>query len=225
MFSLSTGKVLSTKFSPNKWNTSLSLPQGKPTFFTFAIPMDHVGSMLGVHARYQGGVAGEILICLQKDFGPTFYKRNYNDNYGSMNCSGQISSISQYSRISSIYVPFPGTGKWYVSLYAPSNGPYHTDNIVFYAEIQACSNDCNGHGACEIHTKADIVYGLCSCDAGYKGWSCDEDKDVDLAQVLLLTLSSLVFLVDAVIAMRKKMYPETLVYLFLLIMSTVSIDY
>lgn len=218
MSSTTTGKVLNVKFTTNTANNSISFPGGKPIFYSLNVSPFHVGSMLSVHFTFIRGTYAKTLICLQKDFPPI-----YDDRY-SMNCSGQVSSVSNNNRVSSILVPFPDEGTWYISLYTKS---YQEDmtSIGFYAEMQACSSDCNNQGTCNIHTKPGVVFGQCSCDAGYKGWACDQDNDVDLLRVLLLTLSNVAFLIDAQIAVRKQLYPETLVYLFLLVISTVSISY
>lgn len=112
-------------------------------------------------------------------------------------------------------------------------------DIVFSVNSSPClGGGCSDYGKCYHYMSGGFVYSTCICWKGYSGryfiplillenqlnlfilvlgWDCSDASSVPsswllLLQTLCLTLSNLMFLVSVVFAIRRKHYPQAMVY-------------
>lgn len=126
-------------------------------------------------------------------------------------------------------IPFPKAVTWYLSLQSICNNSVVCSNVSAVvsvsASVSACVDDCGPYGDCRLLRTQSYLYAACVCKAGWLGWSCSDGSSAlsfsrQLAAVLLLTLSNLLFLPPIVVALYRGYHAEATVYLFTMFFST-----
>lgn len=143
-----------------------------------------------------------------------------------------------------IHAPFPEPGVWYLSLRAflsPTNctclnctanctececlTPVSGSVEISVASSPCIEGNCGTHGRCTHYMSGGFVFSACYCAQDYRGLDCSDDQYVQddstvLVGLLMLTLSNLVFMGSVYFALRRKYYPEALVYFSVMFFST-----
>ena len=129
------------------------------------------------------------------------------------------------------HIPFPLSGTWWLSIGLECNSSVCKDVVQVVhlrVSITTCIDDCNAvknQGSCSIFSTDGILFGACVCKVDWIGLSCNDGRfaksfDTQLLHTLLLTLSNLMFISCAVLAIYRKLYTEALVYFFVTFMSS-----
>ncbi|KAI0237274.1 Post-GPI attachment to proteins factor 6 [Lamellibrachia satsuma] len=133
-----------------------------------------------------------------------------------------------------LFVPYPEPGVWYISTIVRCYNTttltrepcIHLVPVLFHVKVVPCiEGECNDNGLC-WHVVRDLFpLSVCKCWAGYRGYSCldDREADSDLSQfveVLLLTLSNLAFLPAVGVALYKQCHCAAVIYAFTMFFST-----
>lgn len=146
-----------------------------------------------------------------------------------------------------VHLPYPEPGVWYLSLQAfinPANCSCLQTNCTKEnctacpclkpasgaAEISVASSpciegNCGPHGRCVHYMSGGFVFSACHCARDRRGLDCSDARWVQsdstvLFGLLTLTLSNLVFAGSVYFALRRKYYPEALVYFSVMFFST-----
>ncbi|KAB5523190.1 hypothetical protein PHYPO_G00149690 [Pangasianodon hypophthalmus] len=126
-------------------------------------------------------------------------------------------------------IPFPQAATWYLSLQSICNNSVVCRNVSAVvsvsASVSACVDDCGLYGDCRLMRTQSYLYAACVCKTGWLGWSCSDGSSAlsfsrQLAAVLLLTLSNLLFIPPIAVALYRGYHPEATVYLFTMFFST-----
>jgi len=130
-------------------------------------------------------------------------------------------------------IPYPISGPWLLDIQLECLGDTATCNNItqeFQASITvgSCIKDCekkSGQGSCGLYRYDDVLLNACRCKVGWQGIACTDGSEAlsywaQLEQTLLLTLSNVLFLVCAAVAVYRWYYTEALVYFFVAFMST-----
>ncbi|XP_059147623.1 transmembrane protein 8B-like isoform X2 [Physella acuta] len=133
------------------------------------------------------------------------------------------------------YVPYPSTGVWHIILQATCTDkasektvPCPKLNVNMSLQLQRCyENGCDDKGTCKISGAYSdlVVYSVCYCDGGYRGYACTDDSKSDsvgtqLAAAYLLTVSNLAFLPAIIISIKRRFLVEAFVYTYTMFFST-----
>uniref|UniRef100_A0A6A7G2I8 Transmembrane protein 8B n=1 Tax=Hirondellea gigas TaxID=1518452 RepID=A0A6A7G2I8_9CRUS len=167
--------------------------------------------------------------------------------------SGSGSSLDNVA--AAVLIPYPDPGPWYLSIAAAcyrhvnttdtSNNNNSSSNAtvseqvveevscnvlevtaIFSVSSASCIHGkCGKYGSCYQLIYDGYIFSTCVCDAGYRGWACNDGSEatadwVLLLATLLLTLSNLAFLPAVVLAILRRHYTEALVYTFTMMFST-----
>ncbi|XP_060754563.1 post-GPI attachment to proteins factor 6 [Neoarius graeffei] len=126
-------------------------------------------------------------------------------------------------------IPFPKAATWYLSLQSICNSSVVCSNssavVGVAVSVNACIDDCGPYGDCRLLRTQSYLYTACVCKTGWLGWSCSDGSSAlsfsrQLAAVLLLTLSNLLFIPPIVVALYRGYHTEATVYLFTMFFST-----
>ena len=131
----------------------------------------------------------------------------------------------------SFYMPYPTAGNWKLELFSiecddTSDSNHSTLNLTLTDCVNSCGME-KKQGACvTYYTAGNFIMSSCICKAGYVGISCSNDENVmpnslQLAEVLLLTLSNLFFLPAVVLGIYRRFWQETVIYTIAMILSTI----
>ncbi|XP_043483098.1 post-GPI attachment to proteins factor 6-like isoform X3 [Leptopilina heterotoma] len=222
-----------------EWLTSwIILTDDYPVITQFDIlPNVDIGGILviNIHLEVEKLVTEqsiEVIICIRQGRKPMRVK-------GKITCDEKklMLNLSSYGKHNdSIMIPYPMPDTWYIAFQAKcsSNGqPVRCEmeqilvclNVKTTQCVPVDNHPCGEHGVCQETYKDLLAYASCSCFGGYKGWGCTDATDVSfessvLLMTLLLTLSNAFFLPAIVLAIKRKLYTEGLVYLFTMMFST-----
>ncbi|KAH9489822.1 hypothetical protein Btru_036270, partial [Bulinus truncatus] len=155
-------------------------------------------------------------------------------------CGGAYANITSRkdSNKSSVYVPYPQSGLWFISLrsqcYQRNENTskvipvvcteYPVANLTVH--LSPClDGGCGSYGTCKLYFGADLLYSACNCFSGWRGYGCNDGSRADSpstekVSVYLLTLSNLGFLPGIAVAIYRKFYVEALVYSYNMFFST-----
>ena len=140
-------------------------------------------------------------------------------------------------------IPFPEPGTWYLGLQVRCVDPDTRVQVQCWGNlrfanlmanlnlhIQPCgyrpsSRICGEFGVCVRSHKGVNMVTSCRCSAGYRGWTCDNSEEAEghlklISDTLLLTLSNLFFLPAVILAIRYRLYTESLIYTATMFFST-----
>ncbi|XP_030382458.1 uncharacterized protein LOC115629975 isoform X2 [Scaptodrosophila lebanonensis] len=98
-------------------------------------------------------------------------------------------------------------------------------SVFFSISSSSCvAGGCGRFGRCYHYMSGGFVFSTCICANGYRGWDCSEDSQVPPSaliwlQLLLLTLSNLLFIPSIYIAVRRSYYTEAIIYFFSMVFS------
>lgn len=96
-------------------------------------------------------------------------------------CLHQIKVNSSHSPGASIRIPYPRSGRWYISFrsecyqvvgsdgsqFISTECKYNMTKIIFTVRSYACSDkDCGRHGKCHLITRDGLTLSMCSCTSG-----------------------------------------------------------
>ncbi|GIY37330.1 post-GPI attachment to proteins factor 6 [Caerostris extrusa] len=79
------------------------------------------------------------------------------------------------------------------------------------------SGHCGKYGTCFQYVSGGLIFSTCNCIAGWKGWGCTDGSTARpeselMLDVLLLTLSNLLFLPAVILSAYRKYFTEAFVY-------------
>ena len=131
----------------------------------------------------------------------------------------------------SFYMPHPVSGNWKLDLFSiecdnASESNHSTLNLTLTDCVNACGKE-KKQGACNTYyTAGNFIMSSCICKAGYVGISCSNDENamsnsLQLVQVMLLTLSNLFFLPAIFIALYRRFWQETVIYIIAMSVSSI----
>ncbi|KAJ9580903.1 hypothetical protein L9F63_023918, partial [Diploptera punctata] len=160
-------------------------------------------------------------------------------NNGDIECPSElmlnISSESLANVDATKLVPYPEPDMWFIAfqakcLYNSSIVPCLVQEVMVSLDIrtQPCvfaGEPCGMKGICQETHKGLHFFTSCTCLGGYKGWGCTDSSEATpegllLLTTLLLTLSNIFFLPAVLIALRRHLITEALVYLATMVFST-----
>lgn len=146
-----------------------------------------------------------------------------------------ISSENVESMDATKLIPFPEPDIWFIAFQAKCfmNGterPCLTNELMVSLNIrtQPCvftGHPCGVKGVCQESHKGLHFFTSCACLGGYEGWGCTDSRNATpesllLLTTLLLTLSNVFFLPAVLLALRRNLLTEALVYLATMVFST-----
>lgn len=129
------------------------------------------------------------------------------------------------------YMPQPMAGNWKLDLFSiecdnTSTVNQSTLNLTLTDCVNECGKDTK-QGACNTYYTADnFIMSSCKCKAGYQGVSCANGESamsnsLQLVQMMLLTLSNLFFLPAIFIALYRRFWQETVIYIIAMSVSSI----
>ncbi|XP_055926522.1 transmembrane protein 8B-like isoform X1 [Argiope bruennichi] len=140
-------------------------------------------------------------------------------------------TTSWENRLSTLFVPYPEAGIWYFRLKARCYASNFTNSSIHFIPCElpetpvflrirstpCVSGHCGKYGTCYQYVSGGLIFSTCNCIAGWKGWGCTDNStartDSELMlDVLLLTLSNLLFIPAIVLSAYRKYYTEAFVY-------------
>ncbi|XP_053394085.1 post-GPI attachment to proteins factor 6-like [Mercenaria mercenaria] len=179
----------------------------------------------------------KVDICLHRDVVPVnvdilHCENGYQGNVSSRAPEGQGSH--------KVVVPYPQAGIWVLAMMMQCFKPPKNNNsdIVFMpcgavtAELNvtiatdACvEGECSNHGRCINYLNGQVLCTTCRCNSGWRGYDCSDGSEVkdeseQLIELLLLTISNIVFIPAIILALYRKHYAEALVYTYTMVFST-----
>nr|XP_046479963.1 post-GPI attachment to proteins factor 6-like isoform X1 [Neodiprion pinetum] len=144
-----------------------------------------------------------------------------------------------------VHIPFPEPGLWYLSLRAflrsmnctcpetcqenstmcPCLIPASGTVEMSVASSPCIEGNCGMHGRCIHYMNGGFVFSGCHCLRDYRGFDCTDDQYVQndssvLIDLLMLTLSNLVFVGSIYFALHRAYYAEALIYFAVMFFST-----
>ncbi|XP_042898930.1 transmembrane protein 8B [Parasteatoda tepidariorum] len=163
------------------------------------------------------------------------------DPEGNELCDGKSMTVNTSSweqRFSTVFIPFPEAGIWYYRLKAEcytaslsniSYVPCESSKIPIYLRIRSAPcilGNCGKYGTCYQYVSGGLIFSTCTCIAGYKGWGCTDNSTARsdaqlLTDVLLLTLSNMLFIPAVILSIYRKYYTEAFIYFATMISSAV----
>ncbi|KAG8178508.1 hypothetical protein JTE90_005403 [Oedothorax gibbosus] len=152
-----------------------------------------------------------------------------NDCSNGMYLSANTSSWE--NRLSTLFVPYPEAGTWFLRLNAQcyESNDTNTSMVFIPCELSktpvflrirstpCVSGHCGKYGTCYQYVSGGLIFSTCNCIAGWKGWGCTDNKTAKtdgelMLDVLLLTLSNLLFIPAIILSAYKKYFTEAFIY-------------
>ncbi|XP_068218085.1 transmembrane protein 8B-like isoform X2 [Palaemon carinicauda] len=146
-----------------------------------------------------------------------------------------ITSFSSKTVEDFILIPFPEPDIWYLALqticfYRGVKAPCIIDQAMVSVDIrtQPCvyagEQPCGEHGLCQETHRGMFFFTSCVCKAGWEGWGCENGGDAKgwtmvLTGLCLLTVSNIFFLPPAIIALRRRLFSQALLFIATMIAS------
>ncbi|XP_069945132.1 post-GPI attachment to proteins factor 6-like isoform X1 [Cherax quadricarinatus] len=218
---------------PEWYSTWLSVQRGLPVFtYLTLLPFTDIGGTLSVNILMDELLMNAtrqlitIVGCVSKGRPPEV--RN-----GSLICEEQqltlnITSSSRATVEDFILIPFPEPDIWFLALqsicyYNGQKTPCIVDQVMVSIDIrtQPCvftgENPCGSHGLCQETHRGMFFFTSCVCSAGWQGWGCEDGEaaqgwDTVITGLCLLTLSNIFFLPPTIIAARRHLYSQALLF-------------
>ncbi|GLH12908.1 Uncharacterized protein GBIM_17566 [Gryllus bimaculatus] len=146
-----------------------------------------------------------------------------------------ISTATPESVDATKLIPYPEPDMWFIAFQAKcyANGterPCLMNEVTVSLNIrtQPCvfsGHPCGQKGVCQESHKGLHFFTSCACLGGYEGWGCTDGRNATpesllLLTTLLLTLSNVFFLPAVLLALRRNLLTEALVYLATMVFST-----
>ncbi|XP_052776198.1 transmembrane protein 8B-like [Mya arenaria] len=221
----------------NGVNISLSDDKTHIVPFIVSDGQDNGGS-LEVRAGIQNVVSlqenylhAQVNICVQREVLP------YQE--GASKCSDGFHSnmTSQGEDQVKVIVPYPQAGHWFVGVkmncYRVLNdsdtevmpcGQLSAQVNVSVMTDACVGGGCSQNGRCINYLNGHVLYTTCRCVEGWRGFDCSDGSDLEsdsyqLQELLLLTLSNLVFIPAIVLASYRRYYVEALVFAYNMVFS------
>lgn len=146
-----------------------------------------------------------------------------------------ITSFSSKTVEDFILIPFPEPDIWFLALqtvcfYRGIRTPCIIDQAMVSVDIrtQPCvyagEQPCGEHGLCQETHRGMFFFTSCVCKAGWEGWGCENGGDAKgwttvLTGVCFLTVSNIFFLPPAIIAVRRRLFSQALLFIATMIAS------
>ncbi|GFY80087.1 transmembrane protein 8B [Trichonephila inaurata madagascariensis] len=134
-------------------------------------------------------------------------------------------------RLSTLFVPYPEAGVWYFRLKAQCYDSNHTNTSLHIIPCElpktpvflrirstpCVSGHCGKYGTCYQYVSGGLIFSTCNCIAGWKGWGCTDNSTARtnselMLDVLLLTLSNLLFIPAVVLSAYRRYFTEAFIY-------------
>ncbi|XP_054708234.1 post-GPI attachment to proteins factor 6-like [Uloborus diversus] len=150
-----------------------------------------------------------------------------------------VNTSSWEHRFSNIFVPYPEAGTWYLRLKTfcysiePGNSSISpaicdlpkTSVFLRIRSTPCILGHCGSYGTCYQYVSGGLIFSTCNCIAGWKGWGCTDNSSARsdgelILDVLLLTLSNLLFLPAIVLSIYRKYFTEAFVYFATMVSSS-----
>jgi hypothetical protein len=144
-------------------------------------------------------------------------------------------SVNIYSEL---LLPYPQYGQWSLQILVLCrssndsvlcNGFIPSNKVLLkvraYTGQCHVLSDCGEYGSCQMIMSHSLVLSACKCPTGYAGFGCTQmthlpSSYAPLRDILLLTLSNIVFVIAFGIALYHKLIFPAIVYLYVLIFSS-----
>ncbi|XP_046406052.1 post-GPI attachment to proteins factor 6 isoform X2 [Ischnura elegans] len=153
-------------------------------------------------------------------------------NNGSILCSSELKMTVMSANVNSseakTLIPYPEPGTWFFAFHLScmTDGftvPCDLADVLLKLDVRLhrCVfpiDSCGSYGICRETHKGLHHFTSCFCLGGYNGWGCTDGQNAIhhstlLLNTLLLTLSNVFFIPAIVLAIRRSMISEALVYL------------
>ncbi|XP_066997236.1 post-GPI attachment to proteins factor 6 isoform X2 [Anabrus simplex] len=146
-----------------------------------------------------------------------------------------VSSKNSTTMDATKLIPYPEPDMWFIAFQAKcyANGsakPCMVNEVMVSLNIrtQPClfaGEPCGLKGVCQESHKGLHFFTSCACLGGYQGWGCTDGSSATpegllLLTTLLLTLSNVFFLPAVLLALRRNLLTEALVYMATMVFST-----
>ncbi|XP_063843787.1 uncharacterized protein LOC135090714 isoform X1 [Scylla paramamosain] len=227
---------------PEWYSTWLSVQRNLPVFTHLTLlPFTDIGGTLNINILMDELLMNAthqlitVIGCVRKGRPPEL--KNH-----TLLCEGDsltlnISSASRSTIEDLILIPFPEPDIWFLALQLVCyyNG-YESPCIIEQAMVsldvrtQPCvfagESPCGPHGLCQETHRGMFFFTSCMCTEGWQGWGC-EDGDAArgwstvLTGVCLLTLSNVFFLPPTIMALRRCLYSQALLFSATMVASVV----
>ncbi|KAL3868998.1 hypothetical protein ACJMK2_041736 [Sinanodonta woodiana] len=223
----------------------LTLKENETRVLPFEIkPELDTGGTLGVQVAIKEVTSLEqsdpkvtILACLLRDRIPVYREGEF--------CIGNGTSFeleSQGSQSSQVYLPYPEPGVWFISMVMKCKAdnsskankssafqPCNQTSMVVLAQVMSepcMDGKCTDHGKCSVYLHGQVAYSSCQCEAGWRGYACTDGShavsiDVQLQELLFLTLSNIFFLPPIILAIYRQHFLEAFVYAYTMVFSAI----
>ncbi|ROT80497.1 transmembrane protein 8B isoform X2 [Penaeus vannamei] len=139
-----------------------------------------------------------------------------------------ITSFSASTVTDFILIPFPEPDTWFLALqticyYKGVKAPCKINQVMVSVDIrtQPCvftgEQPCGGHGLCQETHRGMFFFTSCICTAGWEGWGCEDGAayqgwNAFLTGLCLLTVSNVFFIPPTIIAIRRRLYAQALLF-------------
>ncbi|OQV23227.1 Transmembrane protein 8B [Hypsibius exemplaris] len=233
MARLDVGPAFTSSFGLNKYEwpstESLFLPTAvySDTILKFDVtPYKDTGGTLSVSLNLTGSALPDlrnftVVACLNTGQGSRFNILS--------TCRGPLLVVNDTHLYEEVVLPYPEVGTYYFNLQGiplVGGGTPTSDFPLIYVPVhvavrldQCMKGTCGPYGTCKVFLNSGVmITSACVCAAGWKGWDCQDGSEAEstvtlIMAVVFLTLSNLIFLPAAVVAIRREYYPEAVVYL------------
>jgi hypothetical protein len=190
----------------------------------------------------EGGYYYQVVTgCISKDRQPRVLQVN-----GVMVCDNHAATLKVANLDNVIgtealkVIPFPEPGRWHLGFQLSCRNasagklmPCPKSSVSAMVSVDINIQPCDhrplrdacgggGRGVCATNHKGSYTFSACACAPGYRGWFCDRPDPATAnneTKTLLLTLSNFFFIPAILLAWRKRLYGQGLVYLSTMIFS------
>ncbi|KAF4531717.1 hypothetical protein B566_EDAN009342 [Ephemera danica] len=225
--------------------SSLLLPDGEPVLVRLDIlPFLDIGGSLSIGLQLDRMLLTffpsthllKVRGCLRKGRPPPLKTA---DQHNLLSCPDDLAlSLSSRNRATTegnLIVPFPEPGPWFLAIQATctNNGSRvacipEELGLDLDIRIQPCvfaGEPCGPKGECERTHHGLHTFSSCLCFGGFSGWGCTDGRGASppsrqLVGTLALTLSNLFFMPAVVLAAKRRLLAEALIYLATTLFST-----
>ncbi|XP_076098758.1 post-GPI attachment to proteins factor 6-like isoform X1 [Mytilus galloprovincialis] len=168
--------------------------------------------------------------------------RTMPERSGNSECPPSAAQLSVNSSTSvvlqdSVIVPYPKAGTWFTTLsmscfisdtntsvIAVSCGN-RTVNVSLDIQSDRCvEGRCNDKGSCAVYLQGRLLVSTCVCQGGWSGYACNDGSDLipgheQLTELILLTVSHVMFIPAVILALYRTHYVEAFVYFYTMFFS------
>ncbi|XP_042228879.1 transmembrane protein 8B-like isoform X2 [Homarus americanus] len=218
---------------PDWYSTWLSVQRDLPVFtYLTLLPFTDIGGTLSVNI-----LLDELLMnathqlitvtgCVRKGRPPDV--KNDTLICGEPQLTLNVTSSSRATVEDFILIPFPEPDVWFLALqticyHKGQKTPCIRDQVLVSIDIrtQPCvfagESPCGNNGLCQETHRGMFFFTSCVCTAGWRGWGCEDGGSAQgwtsvLTGLCLLTLSNIFFLPPIIIAARRHLYSQALLF-------------